>query len=219
MICPVLPAGLDLDSFVADLLQEWAPDCEFVDVSPSPPPPSPPSLLDLFDVSEVDSPTSEDDDVVVVADSPAADTESCVCLSTPAVSPITVYSASPNVTEDMLQCLEDMATFDEDDEVRSEASSFTSWSDNVDVASCPAQGCLRCAFYQSRGESAICGLCYLKALSAVQFPPRGCPWESAMDVGDGVVAAGDFGEGSGLAMTPPVVYQTEPLDLSTRPRP
>ncbi|ADD17097.1 early E1A 25 kDa protein [bat adenovirus 3] len=165
MICPVPPAGLDLDSFVADLLQEWAPDCEFVDVSPSPP--SPPSLLDLFDVSEADSPTPEDDDVVVVADSPASDTESCVCLSTPPVSPITVYSASPNVTEDMLQCLEDMATFDEDDEVRSEASSFTGWSDNVDVASCPAQGCLRCAFYQSRGESAICGLCYLKALSAV----------------------------------------------------
>ncbi|APC26053.1 E1A [Bat mastadenovirus G] len=221
----VLASTVDLEDFVADLLEEWRPDL------PPSRSPSPPTLHDLYDLSP--SPPSPDVDVVVIDSESDTDTapEACSRLSTPAVSPLPPISTSPAaLTEDMLLCLEEMATFDGGDEVRSETSSFERWGASFEPDQGLHFGCLRCAFFQERGESSICGLCYLKALSEVPFqmPSRPGPPAASGELKRPCSTSSSesslFSENKRACLdpgvsAPPAAEQTEPLDLSTKPRP
>lgn len=169
---PVPPENLE--DYVRSLLDEWRPQCLNCGY---PPRPSPlPSLHELFDIPPL-SPVSCCEDVLPFLNCESDESEGStgvvtavldegdiIDLTTPPVSPLPSYEPpTPHITEEMLQCLEEMPTFDENDEVQSSSSSFEHWRATLE----PGVGyaCLRCAFYQDHGEASICGLCYLKALS------------------------------------------------------
>lgn len=157
---------------MAALLEEWRPDCLCREDPPRSPSPVV-TLHELFDISPPLSPVLCSDCQSPFGDS---DTDSAaeefsdssdVVLCTPSVSPLPACEApSPTITADMLLCLEEMPTFDDSDEVRSTTSSFDQWGSSLEPG--VSVGCLRCAFYQEKGETSICGLCYLKALSEGQ---------------------------------------------------
>lgn len=164
----------NLEAFVVSLLEEWRPDClchtSATDSDYDSDPSTPPTLHDLFDISPGSSPdftyNPETDEVFVASpDSPAFDYSEPEGsdLETPPVSPLRYPGYDPTLPDEMLMCLEEMPTFDEDDEVRSEGSAFETWRTGLEPGS--SVGCLRCAYYQEKGESSLCGLCYLKALS------------------------------------------------------
>lgn len=152
--------GFNLDDYVHSILAEWQPDG--VDLPDYPESPAP-TLHDLFDV-DPDSSSGE-----ASSESLVSSTTSVPSLDTPPTSPVPLPPSPATITEDMLLCLESLPTFDDNDEVRNEDTAFCRWEENLDPAEGPVFGCLRCAFYQSRGESSICGLCYLKALSEGEF--------------------------------------------------
>ncbi|AP_000608.1 E1A [Canine adenovirus 2] len=236
----IVPAPRNLHDYVLELLEEWQPDC--LDCEYSHGSPSPPTLHDLFDV-ELETSHSP---FVGLCDSCAeADTDSSASteadsgfspLSTPPVSPIPPHPTSPaSISDDMLLCLEEMPTFDDEDEVRSAATTFERWENTFDPHVGPIFGCLRCAFYQEQDDNALCGLCYLKALAEVPFamPVRSEPASAGAEEEDDEVifvsakpggrkrSAATPCEPDGVSKRPcvPEPEQTEPLDLSLKPRP
>ncbi|BBE29299.1 E1A [Bat mastadenovirus] len=244
-----VPPSFDLENYVQGLLDDWRPDCCLGE--PCSRSPSPPSLYELFDLTPPaspvlpcvpaapDSPPSSPvlcDDCYFEADevlSPCCTEVSSTTevLSTPSVSPIPTPVLDPTITEEMLLCLEEMPSFDDEDEVRSSSSSFEHWSGSLEPASGPSMGCLRCAFYQDRGEASLCGLCYLKALSEVPFsmPKRsGAAEEEVSSSESDVIFVGQSKRKSPCGFVSPakrqktdepLPVQTEPLDLSIKPRP
>ncbi|AEM06262.1 E1A [Bat adenovirus 2] len=232
----------ELEGYVAALLEEWRPDCLCREDPPRSPSPVV-TLHELFDISPPLSPVLCSDCQSPFGDS---DTDSAaeefsdssdVVLCTPSVSPLPACEApSPTITADMLLCLEEMPTFDDSDEVRSTTSSFDQWGSSLEPG--VSVGCLRCAFYQEKGETSICGLCYLKALSEVPFamPTRGgaVPAQEEESEDDVVFVSANIPKRKQhtpedtpcsaakrpcVRLEPAEAEQTEPLDLSTKPRP
>lgn len=161
MKVPALTLTIDLQAYVDQLLEDWAPDC----IRYPPPSPSPPTLHDLFDISTspvcVESDGPSDTEAITISST----SDGASPLHTPAVSP-EPESPAADLSSELLMCLEDMPTFDESDEVKSASGAFSQWpKPSCEIDAKPMLGCLRCAYFQDIGANSVCGLCYLKALS------------------------------------------------------
>ncbi|AEP16405.1 early E1A 25 kDa protein [Equine adenovirus 1] len=174
-----MPLCCSLEAFVVGLMDEWQPEGLEMGYSESENESEPASLHDLFDIQEE----------VLYSELENMESELQLTLNTPPVSPVSggeeteeasappetgsagaAAAAAPlaesdsdseGMSEGMLRCLEEMPTFDEDDEVGG-GGDFETWQTTVPPGS--VSGCLRCAWYQFRGEASMCGLCFLKAL-------------------------------------------------------
>nr|Q65941.1 RecName: Full=Early E1A protein; AltName: Full=Early E1A 25 kDa protein [Canine adenovirus 1 strain CLL]AAB05429.1 E1A protein [Canine adenovirus 1] len=223
------PAPRCLHEYVSQLLEDWQPECLSCEYSHGGS--SPPSLHDLFDLELENSrsPSPLLCDWCAEADSESTistETDVGFTLNTPPVSPLPSYSTSPaSIPEDMLLCLEEMPTFDDGDEVRSATTSFEHWENNFDPNVGSFFGCLRCAYYQEQGENSICGLCYLKALAEEPVDADAGEDDEVIFVSakpgsrkrSAVTSRGSVESSKRPCLPEP--EQTEPLDLSLKPRP
>lgn len=232
-----LPVNPDLEQYVGALLGHWIPD-SFLGLEPEPEV----SLHDLFDVPLGDNPEVEyDPELDEVFEVPDELDASDAGLHTPPVSPpAQVVPVCAEVTEEMLQCLEEIPTSDSDDEIAGEGE-FETWFSGLEPG--PAMGCLRCAWHQENSEERVlCGLCYLRAMSA-DGKLWGLTWGRGRGVWGNVLSFFHLVAGPEQTLeesqdvifvtsTPPkrsfpddcqegckrrcLEEQTEPLDLSTR---